>query len=134
MNDTPGWASPGSSPSDGREPGASGPAEPADRPGGPDRPAQPADQPGTEPTGPGTKWSKEQPPPGQWSAPSGPGQAPPPPPPNAGWGTPALRRPPEVTRALVVATAAATAVTARPVATAAGVAAGAVPRPRQSPA
>ncbi|GGQ03272.1 glycerophosphoryl diester phosphodiesterase membrane domain-containing protein [Streptomyces mutabilis] len=85
MNDTPGWASPGSSPSDGREPGASGPA---DRPGGPDRPAQPADQPGTEPTGPGTKWSKEQPPPGQWSAPSAPGQAPPPPPPNAGWGTP----------------------------------------------
>ncbi|MEU3901250.1 glycerophosphoryl diester phosphodiesterase membrane domain-containing protein [Streptomyces sp. NPDC045251] len=82
MNDTPGWASPGSAPSDGREPGASGPAEPADRP------AQPADQPGTEPTGPGTKWSKEQPPPGQWSAPSGPGQAPPPPPPNAGWGTP----------------------------------------------
>ncbi|MFE0725208.1 glycerophosphoryl diester phosphodiesterase membrane domain-containing protein [Streptomyces rochei] len=88
MNDTPGWASPGSSPSDGREPGASGPAEPADRPGGPGRPAQPADRPGTEPTGPGTKWSKEQPPPGQWSAPSGPGQAPPPPPPNAGWGTP----------------------------------------------
>ncbi|MFE0872095.1 glycerophosphoryl diester phosphodiesterase membrane domain-containing protein [Streptomyces rochei] len=88
MNDTPGWASPGSSPSDGREPGASGPAEPADRPGGPDRPAQPADRPGTEPTGPGTKWSTEQPPPGQWSAPSGPGQAPPPPPPNAGWGTP----------------------------------------------
>ncbi|WP_228901484.1 glycerophosphoryl diester phosphodiesterase membrane domain-containing protein [Streptomyces sp. DH1] len=88
MNDTPGWASPGSSPSDGREPGASGPAEPADRPGGPDRPAQPADRPGTEPTGPGTKWSTEQPPPGQWSAPSGPGQAPPPPPPNPGWGTP----------------------------------------------
>ncbi|MFH9439351.1 DUF7544 domain-containing protein [Streptomyces rochei] len=88
MNDTPGWASPGSSPSDGREPGASGPAEPADRPGGPGRPAQPADRPGTEPTGPGTKWSKEQPPPGQWSAPSGPGQAPPPPPPNPGWGTP----------------------------------------------
>ncbi|MEU0021086.1 glycerophosphoryl diester phosphodiesterase membrane domain-containing protein [Streptomyces rochei] len=88
MNDTPGWASPGSSPSDGREPGASGPAEPADRPGGPDRPAQPADRPGTEPTGPGTKWSKEQPPPGQWSAPSGPGQTPPPPPPNPGWGTP----------------------------------------------
>ncbi|MFH9418254.1 glycerophosphoryl diester phosphodiesterase membrane domain-containing protein [Streptomyces rochei] len=88
MNDTPGWASPGSSPTDGREPGASGPAEPADRPGGPDRSAQPADRPGTEPTGPGTKWSTEQPPPGQWSAPSGPGQAPPPPPPNPGWGTP----------------------------------------------
>ncbi|MEW2445947.1 glycerophosphoryl diester phosphodiesterase membrane domain-containing protein [Streptomyces parvulus] len=91
MNDTPGWASPGSAPSDGREPGASGPAEPADRPAGPDQPAPPADQPGAEPTGPGTKWSKEQPPPGQWSAPSGPsvpGQSPPPPPPGPGWGAP----------------------------------------------
>ncbi|WP_217140918.1 glycerophosphoryl diester phosphodiesterase membrane domain-containing protein [Streptomyces sp. AC627_RSS907] len=87
MNDTPGWASPGSAPSDGREPGASGPAEPADRPGQ-DRPAPPADQPGAEPTSPGTKWSKEQPPPGQWSAPTGPGQAPPPAPPTPGWGTP----------------------------------------------
>ncbi|MDT0615977.1 glycerophosphoryl diester phosphodiesterase membrane domain-containing protein [Streptomyces lancefieldiae] len=87
MNDTPGWASPGSAPSDGREPGASGPAEPADRPGH-DRPAPDADQPGAEPTSPGTKWSKEQPPPGQWSAPTGPRQAPPPPPPNQGWGTP----------------------------------------------
>ncbi|MFF5107370.1 glycerophosphoryl diester phosphodiesterase membrane domain-containing protein [Streptomyces sp. NPDC000134] len=95
MNDTPGWASPGSAPSDGRQPGASGPAEPAGRPG-PDRPAQPADQPDAEPTGPGTKWSKEQPPPGQWSAPAGtpppaaPGPAtpPPPPPPGPGWGTP----------------------------------------------
>ncbi len=91
MNDTPGWASPGSAPSDGREPGASGPAEPADRPGTPDRPAPPADRPEAEPNGPGTKWSKEQPPPGQWSAPTGPtapGQAPPPPPPGPGWGTP----------------------------------------------
>ncbi|WP_416479074.1 glycerophosphoryl diester phosphodiesterase membrane domain-containing protein [Streptomyces sp. LKA04] len=91
MNDTPGWASPGSAPSDGREPGASGPAEPADRPAGPDQPAPPADQPGADPTGPGTKWSKEQPPPGQWSAPSGPsvpGQTPPPPPPGPGWGAP----------------------------------------------
>ncbi|MER7805009.1 glycerophosphoryl diester phosphodiesterase membrane domain-containing protein [Streptomyces parvulus] len=88
MNDTPGWASPGSAPSDGREPGASGPA---DRPAGPDQPAPPADQPGADPTGPGTKWSKEQPPPGQWSAPSGPsvpGQTPPPPPPGPGWGAP----------------------------------------------
>ncbi|MFE9452735.1 glycerophosphoryl diester phosphodiesterase membrane domain-containing protein [Streptomyces sp. NPDC006739] len=85
MNDTPGWASPGSSPSDGREPGASGPAEPTDRPG----PAQPAEQPGADPEGPGSKWSKEQPPAGQWSAPTGPpapGQAPPPPPPGPGWG------------------------------------------------
>ncbi|MFF4259086.1 hypothetical protein ACFY1L_48715 [Streptomyces sp. NPDC001663] len=85
MKDTPGWASPGSAPSDGQEPGASGPAEPADRPG----PAQPADQPGADPHGPGTKWSQEQPPAGQWSAPTGPaspGQAPPPPPPGPGWG------------------------------------------------
>ncbi|MEU8603810.1 glycerophosphoryl diester phosphodiesterase membrane domain-containing protein [Streptomyces parvulus] len=91
MNDTPGWASPGSAPSDGREPGASGPAEPADRPAGPDQPAPPADQPGADPTGPGTKWSKEQPPPGRWSAPSGPsvpGQTPPPPPPGPAWGAP----------------------------------------------
>ncbi|MEU9456299.1 hypothetical protein [Streptomyces sp. NPDC048277] len=85
MNDTPGWASPGSAPSDGREPGASAPA---DRPVPP--PAeQPADQPGADPQGSGSKWSQEQPPPGQWSAPTGtpaPGQAPPPPPPGPGWG------------------------------------------------
>ncbi|MEU5894085.1 hypothetical protein ABZ835_45990 [Streptomyces sp. NPDC047461] len=82
MKDTPGWASPGSAPSDGQEPGASGPAEPADRPG-------PSDQPGADPQGPGSKWSKEQPPPAQWSAPTGPanpGQTPPPPPPGPGWG------------------------------------------------
>ncbi|PPS67229.1 MULTISPECIES: glycerophosphoryl diester phosphodiesterase membrane domain-containing protein [Streptomyces] len=71
MNDTPGWASPGSAPSDGQKPEQSGPAEPTDRPG----PTQP----------------EEQPPPAQWSAPSGPtapGQAPPPPPPppGPGWG------------------------------------------------
>ncbi|UFR04145.1 glycerophosphoryl diester phosphodiesterase membrane domain-containing protein [Streptomyces sp. Go40/10] len=86
MTDTPGWASPGSDPSsEGREPGASGPAEPADRPG----PAEPAPQPGTNPQSPGGKWSKEQPPPGRWSAPTGapsPHQAPPPPPPGPGWG------------------------------------------------
>ncbi|MEG3631953.1 hypothetical protein [Streptomyces poriticola] len=86
MNDTPGWTSPGSSASDGRQSGVPGPAEPADRP---DQSAQPADQPGAEPTGSGTKWSKEQPPPAQWSAPTGPGQAPAtPPPPGPGWGTP----------------------------------------------
>ncbi|MFJ4541599.1 glycerophosphoryl diester phosphodiesterase membrane domain-containing protein [Streptomyces tibetensis] len=88
MNDTPGWASPGSAPSDGRKPDQSGPAEPTDRPG----PADPADQPaqpGQAPQGPGPQWSKEQPPPAQWSAPGGPaapGQAPPPPPPGPGWG------------------------------------------------
>ncbi|WP_329328526.1 glycerophosphoryl diester phosphodiesterase membrane domain-containing protein [Streptomyces luteogriseus] len=84
MNDTPGWASPGSAPSDGQKPDQSGPAEPTDRP------AQPADQPaqpGQTPQGPGPQWSKNQPPPAQWSAPSGPsvpGQAPPPP--GPGWG------------------------------------------------
>ncbi|MGW2637175.1 hypothetical protein [Streptomyces sp. NPDC001348] len=85
MKDTPGWASPGSVPSDGQEAGTSQPAEPADRPD----PAQPAGQPGAGAQDPGSKWSKEQPPPGQWSAPAGgtgPAQAPPPPPPGPGWG------------------------------------------------
>ncbi|MGW1910526.1 glycerophosphoryl diester phosphodiesterase membrane domain-containing protein [Streptomyces sp. NPDC002076] len=85
MTDTPGWASPGTAPSnEGREPGASGPAEPADRPGD----AAPPAQPHADAQGPGGKWSKEQPPPGQWSAPTGaPGthQTPPPPPPGPGW-------------------------------------------------
>ncbi|WRZ92553.1 glycerophosphoryl diester phosphodiesterase membrane domain-containing protein [Streptomyces sp. NBC_01007] len=72
MNDTPGWASPGSAPSGGKEPDSSGTPQPADQ-GGANQPEQPS------------KWSKEQPPPGQWSAPGaqGPGQAPPPAP---GWG------------------------------------------------
>ncbi|MGW6983951.1 hypothetical protein ACWGE1_31675 [Streptomyces sp. NPDC054932] len=80
MNDSPGWATPGSSPSDDERPGT-----PADRPGTeggapqPSPPAQPAGDP---------KWSAEQPPPGQWSSP-GTGQAPPPaasPQPGTGWG------------------------------------------------
>ncbi|MFF7068729.1 glycerophosphoryl diester phosphodiesterase membrane domain-containing protein [Streptomyces pseudovenezuelae] len=86
MNDTPGWASPGSAPSDGHEPGTSGPAEPAARPDT----ANPAQQPEDDPQDAGTKWSPEQPPPGQWSAPTGPaapGPTPPPPPPGPGWGT-----------------------------------------------
>ncbi|MFC4329869.1 glycerophosphoryl diester phosphodiesterase membrane domain-containing protein [Streptomyces andamanensis] len=94
MNDTPGWASPGSAPSDGQEPGASGPADAAGRPdpSSPAQPERPADQPGAQPQNPGPRWSKEQPPAGQWSAPTGgpaapaPGQTPPPPPP--GWGAP----------------------------------------------
>ncbi|MFF4321994.1 hypothetical protein [Streptomyces sp. NPDC001568] len=61
MNDSPGWATPGS-PSDGQ--GSDG-----NRP-----PAQPADAP---------KWSDSQPPPGQWSSP-GAGQVPPQQ--GAGWG------------------------------------------------
>ncbi|MFD7690331.1 glycerophosphoryl diester phosphodiesterase membrane domain-containing protein [Streptomyces sp. NPDC059781] len=93
MNDTPGWASPGSAPSEGQEPGASGPAEPAGRPD-PRHPADQPRQPGQAPQDPGVKWSKEQPPPAQWSAPTGPpgptgpGQTPPSPPPGPGWGTP----------------------------------------------
>jgi hypothetical protein len=81
MNDTPGWASPGSTPPDGQEPGASRPA---------DAGGQPTDRPGATPEGVGAKWAGDQPPPGQWSAPTGtpgPGQAPPPPPPpGQGWG------------------------------------------------
>ncbi|MGW6062175.1 glycerophosphoryl diester phosphodiesterase membrane domain-containing protein [Streptomyces sp. NPDC055189] len=76
MNDTPGWASPGSAPSDGQDGQDSGKAGPA--------------EPGAKPEGPPSKWSKEQPPPAQWSAPSPPppGQTPPPPPPppGGGWG------------------------------------------------
>ncbi|MFE2329618.1 hypothetical protein ACFXD5_37920 [Streptomyces sp. NPDC059385] len=72
MNDSPGWATPGSSPSDGERPGG-----PADQP---QPPTQPADAP---------KWSAEQPPPGQWQSPA-PGQNPPPQPPQPqqgpGWG------------------------------------------------
>lgn len=78
MNDTPGWASPGSAPSDdGKDSGEPGPADPTGQPTG-------------RPDGPASKWSKEQPPPAQWSAPSppAPGQTPPPPPPppGGGWG------------------------------------------------
>ncbi|MEU9145129.1 hypothetical protein [Streptomyces sp. NPDC048349] len=55
MNDSPGWATPGSDPSDGERPGA------------------PTDRPASD----GPKWSAEQPPAGQWTSPA-PGQAPPP--------------------------------------------------------
>jgi hypothetical protein len=69
VNDTPGWASPGSAPSDGQDGGVHRPAEPVDG------------------SGPASKWSKEQPPPGQWSAPTAPGtHATPVPPPGPGWG------------------------------------------------
>ncbi|WP_329243850.1 glycerophosphoryl diester phosphodiesterase membrane domain-containing protein [Streptomyces canus] len=86
MNDTPGWASPGSAPPDGHEPGTSDPAEPTDRP----ETANPAQEPQDSPQDADAKWSQEQPPPGQWSAPTGPaapGQTPPPPPPGPGWGS-----------------------------------------------
>lgn len=71
MNDTPGWASPGSAPSDGQDSEAPRPTEPS----------------GSQ-DGPASKWSKEQPPPGQWSAPGapGPGQPPGPAGGHGGWG------------------------------------------------
>ncbi|MEW2548314.1 glycerophosphoryl diester phosphodiesterase membrane domain-containing protein [Streptomyces sp. NPDC047002] len=56
MNDTPGWTSPGSAPSDGQENGT----------------PPPADQPGAS----SGKWSAEQPPPGQWSPPGAPPSVP----------------------------------------------------------
>lgn len=73
MNDSPGWATPGSSPSDGE--GSQGTQPPAGGSGD-------------------SKWSAEQPPPGQWSSPT-PGQTPPnpqqqppaAPQPGAGWGS-----------------------------------------------
>ncbi|WP_030321241.1 glycerophosphoryl diester phosphodiesterase membrane domain-containing protein [Streptomyces sp. NRRL B-3229] len=110
MKDTPGWASPGSAPSDGHEPGTSGPTEPTDTkpaetaaPNGAAKPttasdtAQPAQQPSDTSQDPGAKWSQEQPPAAQWSAPTGPtapGQAPPPPTAPGGWGSPPPAGPP----------------------------------------
>lgn len=103
MKDTPGWASPGSAPSDGHEPGTPGPTEPtaakpaepaapngAAKPTEASDPAQPTQQPSDTAQDPGAKWSQEQPPAAQWSAPTGPtapGQAPPPPPAPGGWGS-----------------------------------------------
>ncbi|MER8044176.1 hypothetical protein [Streptomyces sp. NPDC094032] len=55
MNDTPGWTSPGSAPSDGQD-GSGVP-----------RPASPGDADGSAP-----HWSKEQPPAGQWQPPTAP--------------------------------------------------------------
>ncbi|WP_327409660.1 hypothetical protein OG458_25365 [Streptomyces sp. NBC_01281] len=79
MNDTPGWASPGSAPSDGQEPDSTGTPQPAEQPTDPAGATQPQQPP---------KWSKEQPPPAQWSAPGPqvPAQTPPPPAPGPGWG------------------------------------------------
>ncbi|MEV5160911.1 MULTISPECIES: glycerophosphoryl diester phosphodiesterase membrane domain-containing protein [unclassified Streptomyces] len=68
MNDSPGWASPGSAPSDGQETGIPKPSSPVDG------------------DGPAGQWSPAQPPPGQWSPPSAPGNGPGSPPPAPGWG------------------------------------------------
>ncbi|MFD5500777.1 glycerophosphoryl diester phosphodiesterase membrane domain-containing protein [Streptomyces sp. NPDC127061] len=67
MNDTPGWASPGSAPSEGQGAGVPRPSEPADG------------------SGPAGNWSPDQPPAGQWSPPGTPGSGPGAPPPT-GWG------------------------------------------------
>ncbi|WP_327414303.1 glycerophosphoryl diester phosphodiesterase membrane domain-containing protein [Streptomyces sp. NBC_01233] len=78
MNDSPGWATPGSSPSDGERPGT--PAAQPGTDGGAQQPGRPAGDP---------KWSAEQPPPGQWSNPgtTAPETPPAPPQPAAGgWG------------------------------------------------
>ncbi|MEV6582533.1 hypothetical protein AB0M92_30720 [Streptomyces sp. NPDC051582] len=83
MNDSPGWAVPGPSPSDGDRPGA------PDGQDGTEGARPPAQQP---PAG-GPKWSAEQPPPGEWSSPGTPQAPQPPQPPHqqpqpgAGWGS-----------------------------------------------
>ncbi|MFB7133390.1 glycerophosphoryl diester phosphodiesterase membrane domain-containing protein [Streptomyces sp. NPDC056237] len=68
MNDTPGWASPGSAPAEGQGAGVPRPYEPIDG------------------SGPAANWSPTQPPAGQWSPPSAPGTGPGAPPPAPGWG------------------------------------------------
>ncbi|SED25683.1 hypothetical protein [Streptomyces sp. TLI_105] len=82
MNDTPGWTSPGSAPSDGQDDsGVPGPPSPA------------------EANGSTVQWSKDQPPAGQWSPPTD--RTPPPapgqnwgaPPPNVHWGRPPAAKP-----------------------------------------
>lgn len=70
MNDTPGWASPGSAPSDDQEAGVPRPSEPVDG------------------SGPAGHRSPPQPPAGQWSPPTGPTAGPGTPPPYPGWGVP----------------------------------------------
>ncbi|MFJ7259364.1 glycerophosphoryl diester phosphodiesterase membrane domain-containing protein [Streptomyces globosus] len=57
MNDSPGWAAPGSSPSDG------------ERPGAPDSPGPGSD---ARPPAEGRKWADRQPPPGDWQSPGAP--------------------------------------------------------------
>ncbi|GAA3177330.1 MULTISPECIES: hypothetical protein [Streptomyces] len=61
MNNSPGWASPGSAPSDEPDRGDRAPS---------DRTPAPDDHPGEE-ASPPPQWSKQQPPAGQWSPPAG---------------------------------------------------------------
>ncbi|MFJ7157978.1 hypothetical protein ACIQUQ_24010 [Streptomyces sp. NPDC101118] len=86
MNDSPGWASPGSTPSDGERPdgaaatpdGAAPAPDPAPAPDGGTGGTPPADQ----------RWSAEQPPAGQWTGVNPGGPAPGPGGPAQGWGAP----------------------------------------------
>ncbi|MFI9625018.1 glycerophosphoryl diester phosphodiesterase membrane domain-containing protein [Streptomyces sp. NPDC052042] len=86
MNDTPGWASPGSAPSE---------SQGADVP----RPSEPADG-----TGPAGTWSPDQPPAAQWSPPNAPGPGAPPS--GPGWGVgprgPGWQQPPAVAKPGVI--------------------------------
>ncbi|MER5775968.1 glycerophosphoryl diester phosphodiesterase membrane domain-containing protein [Streptomyces sp. NPDC002039] len=81
MNDSPGWATPGSSPSDDRS-GQGSQGSGSEGAGGTQPPAGPSDDP---------RWSAAQPPPGQWSSPGtdepAPAQAPRPQQ-GPGWGSP----------------------------------------------
>ncbi|KOG57429.1 hypothetical protein ADK75_04185 [Streptomyces virginiae] len=93
MNDSPGWATPGSTPSDGERPGTDGgaqqPSTPPAQPEQPARPEQPKQEQPAQPEQPAgdPKWSAEQPPPGQWSSPGQSPEAPQAQPqPAAGWG------------------------------------------------
>ncbi|MFE9781814.1 glycerophosphoryl diester phosphodiesterase membrane domain-containing protein [Streptomyces sp. NPDC005775] len=70
MNDTPGWASPGSAPSDDQEAGVPRPSAPVDG------------------SGPAGDRSPTQPPAGQWSPPTGSATGYGTPPPHPGWGVP----------------------------------------------
>ncbi|MBC9718130.1 glycerophosphoryl diester phosphodiesterase membrane domain-containing protein [Streptomyces sp. TRM66268-LWL] len=79
MNDTPGWASPGSAPADGQPDG-----QPSDQDRAVPRPSPPAEPQDAAQD----KWSKKQPPAGQWSAPGSPGQQPTPGPQQ--WGGPSV--------------------------------------------
>ncbi|MCM3809843.1 hypothetical protein ND808_28965 [Streptomyces sp. DR7-3] len=76
MNDSPGWAPPGSSPSDEPDHGAQQQGKPADQPA-PEQPVW------------GAQWARRQPPPGSWAASGGRPTPPPGPhaPPPGGWGT-----------------------------------------------
>ncbi|RSS78119.1 glycerophosphoryl diester phosphodiesterase membrane domain-containing protein [Streptomyces sp. WAC06614] len=106
MNDSPGRATPGSSPSEGEGSGAPGPtagasggrpAQPQDARPQDSQPQQPGQAPGQQPAGP--RWSAEQPPPGQWTQPGAgatpqppqqpqaPQEQPAQPQPGTGWGT-----------------------------------------------